>query len=183
MQDNIQHLFILAQKNDRKSQKVIFDFFAPKMLAISKSYVGNVQDAEDVIIESFYKAFMKINECKKAESFQYWLRKIVVNDSIAFIRRNSKLLYVDEFNEELYGETIDETIENAPEIQLDEILSEMPLGYKMVFNLYVFEEKKHQEIAEILNISQGTSKSQLNKAKRWLVDYLKKNSNEQLAEK
>ena len=74
-------------------------------------------------------------------------------------------------------------MENFPDFDLEKVLSQMPLGYKLVFNLYVFEDKKHQEIAEILNISEGTSKSQLNKAKKWLVEFFRTQENEKFVKK
>ncbi len=182
MQHHFQHIFTLAKKQDRSAQKSIFETFAPKMLAIAKSYVGSTEDAEDVLMESFYKAFSKIDDCRNAESFGFWLRKIVVNNAINFIRKNKNLLYADEFCEEMHQDINDEN-DDFLDFDLVELLAEMPLGYKMVFNLYVFEEKKHLEIAEILNISEGTSKSQLNKAKKWLVESFKKQRNEQFIEK
>ena len=99
------------------------------------------------------------------------MRKIVVNDSINFIRKNKHILYAEtEFTDAITEQTEDIS-EFSQDIDLEVIFKEMPIGYKLVFNLSVFEEKKHQEIADILNISEGTSKSQLSKAKKWLQDY------------
>lgn len=99
------------------------------------------------------------------------MRKIVVNDSINFIRKNKHILYAEtEFTDSM-AEKVEDISEFSQDIDLEVIFKEMPIGYKLVFNLLVFEEKKHQEIADILNISEGTSKSQLSKAKKWLQDY------------
>ncbi|WP_262605432.1 RNA polymerase sigma factor [Epilithonimonas hominis] len=112
-----------------------------------------------------------MEDCKNYESFPFWLRKIVVNDSINFIRKNKHILYAEtEFTDAITEQTEDIS-EFSQDIDLEVIFKEMPIGYKLVFNLSVFEEKKHQEIADILNISEGTSKSQLSKAKKWLQDY------------
>ncbi len=116
--------------------------------------------------------FYKISDCKDWKSFPFWLRKIVVNDSISFIRKKKNILYADVDVESI--ELEDDFEEEIQNINLDEIFSQMPEGYKIVFNLFVFEEKKHSEISEILNISEGTSKSQLNKSKKWLTEFLKK---------
>lgn len=172
---SLEQFFSQAKQQDRQAQKALFEMFAPKMIAVSKSYVGNLHDAEDVVMEAFYKCFTKISDCKDWKSFPYWLRKIVVNDSITMIRKNKNLLYADIEMEQIRLE--DEQEIELQQINLDEIFSKMPEGYKIVFNLYVFEEKKHSEIAELLNISEGTSKSQLNKAKKWLAEFLKKNEN------
>lgn len=169
--DHLEKNFMLAKKQDRKAQKALYEMFSGKMLAIANSYTNNIHDAEDILMNAFLKCFTKINECKDWKSFPYWLRKIIVNDSITFIRKNKNILYVDmETAEDISDDDLEEQL---GEINLEEILSKMPDGYRLVFNLYIFEEKKHQEIAEILNISEGTSKSQLSKSKKWLADFFK----------
>lgn len=184
MNKDFNHIYLLAVKQDRLAQKTLFEWFSPKMLAIAKSYVNTLENAEDVVVQSFYKAFQKIEDCKDASRFQFWLRKIVVNDSINFIRKNKNILYAETENIEDFGEDIlDLAEENFPDFEIEEILSQMPIGYRLVFNLSVFEDKKHQEIAEMLNINEGTSRSQLNKAKKWLVEFFKQKENEQFIEK
>lgn len=184
MKSNLKHQFQLAKKQDRMAQKFLYEMFSPKMLSIAKSYVNSIYDAEDILLQAFYKAFTKIEECKSEESFGFWLRKIIVNDCINFIRKNKNLLYVDseflELNQEHFAEDFDE---NLPNFKVEEVLEKMPIGYKLVFNLYIFEDKKHQEIAEILNISEGTSKSQLNKAKKWLTEFFNKEENAKFIKK
>ncbi|MGN7863780.1 RNA polymerase sigma factor [Chryseobacterium sp.] len=168
--------FLLAKKQDRKGQKALYDMFSAKMLAIANSYVNNLHDAEDILLNAFMKCFIKLDECRDWNSFPFWLRKIVVNDSISFIRKNKNILYTDMETADEYSENEDE---DCPEqINIEEIFTQMPVGYRLIFNLYVFEEKKHNEIAGILNISEGTSKSQLSKAKKWLIEFLKAKENE-----
>ena len=174
---NLEENFKLAKKQDRRAQKALYELFSAKMLAIANSYTNNIHDAEDILLNAFLKCFSKIEDCKEWKSFPFWLRKIVVNDSITFLRKNRNILYSDiEIIEDFSDDEIDERVN---EIDLEEIFSQMPEGYKLVFNLYVFEDKKHQDIAEILKISEGTSKSQLSKAKKWIADYLKVKENEQ----
>lgn len=146
--------------------------FSGKMLAVAFSYVNNRDEAEDLLMAAFLKAFTKIDDCKDAKSFPFWLRKIVVNDCINFLRKNKPILYLEtEFTDQIAEEVADlDSVSDA--IDLDLIFKEMPMGYKLVFNLAVFEDKKHSEIASILNISEGTSKSQLNKAKKWIADFI-----------
>jgi len=182
MKTDLQHIFSKAKKNDRLAQKSLFEMFSGKMLSVANSYINNRDDAEDVLMNAFYKAFTKLEDCKNYESFPFWLRKIVVNDSINFIRKNKHILYAEtEFTDAIAEQTQDIN-ELSQEVDLDIIFKEMPIGYKLVFNLSVFEEKKHQEIAEILNISEGTSKSQLSKAKKWLKDYFNQQNTTQNAE-
>jgi len=173
---NIEENFLLAKKQDRRGQKALYEMFSPKMLAIANSYVNNLHDAEDILLNAFMKCFTRLDECRNWESFPYWLRKIIVNDSITFIRKNKNILYADVEIADDYSETADE--EYPEELNIEEIFSQMPVGYRLIFNLYVFEDKKHSEIAGILNISEGTSKSQLSKAKKWLAEFLKAKENE-----
>ncbi|MFY7814050.1 MAG: RNA polymerase sigma factor [Chryseobacterium taeanense] len=174
---HLEENFKLAKKQDRKGQKALYEMFSAKMLAIANSYVNNIHDAEDIVINSFFTCFSKIEECREWKSFPFWLRKIVVNNSINFIRKNKNILYSDidvntiEYTDENWGEEIEE-------VNINEIFSKMPDGYRLIFNLYVFEERKHHEIAEILNISEGTSKSQLSKSKKWITDFLKQKKDE-----
>nr|WP_314491333.1 sigma-70 family RNA polymerase sigma factor [uncultured Chryseobacterium sp.] len=174
---NLEEYFKLAKKQDRRAQKALYEMFSAKMLAVANSYTNNIHDAEDILLNAFLKCFTKIEDCKEWKSFPYWLRKIVVNDSITFVRKNKNILYADIETAPDYAE--DEIDERLEGINLNEIFSQMPPGYRLIFNLYVFEDKKHQEIAEILNISEGTSKSQLSKAKKWIADYLKAKENGQ----
>lgn len=174
---NLEEHFKRAKKQERKGQKALFDLLSPKMLAVANSYVNNIQDAEDILMHSFFTCFSKINDCRDWKRFPFWLRRIVVNNSITFIRRNKNILYTDKEIDEI-GNPEEVWEEEIPEIDMEKIFSEMPDGYRLVFNLYVFEDKRHQEIAEILNISEGTSKSQLNKAKKWITAFLKQKKNE-----
>ncbi|NMR32891.1 sigma-70 family RNA polymerase sigma factor [Chryseobacterium aquaticum] len=174
---NLEENFRLAKKQDRRAQKALYELFSAKMLAVANSYTNNIHDAEDILLNAFLKCFSKIEDCKEWKSFPFWLRKIVVNDSITFVRKNRNILYSDiEIADDFPDDEIDDRLN---EIDLEEIFSQIPEGYKLVFNLYVFEDKKHQEIAEILNISDGTSKSQLSKAKKWIANYLKAKENGQ----
>lgn len=182
MNKDLQHIFSKAKKNDRLAQKSLFEMFSGKMLSVANSYINNRDDAEDVLMNAFYKAFTKLEDCKNYESFSFWLRKIVVNDAISFIRKNKHILYAETEFTDLMVEQIEDIDELSKDIDLDVIFKEMPIGYKLIFNLSVFEEKKHQEIAELLNISEGTSKSQLNKAKKWLKDYFNQQNTKQNAE-
>lgn len=179
MKSDFQHIFNLAQKQNRHAQQQIFEMFADKFLFVASSYVGNLHDAEDVLMQAFYKAFTKIEMCQNAQVFAAWLRRIVINESISFVRKKQNILYVDsEFIENKADEFEDEILENDAQIDVQSLMEAMPTGYRIVFNLVVFEEKKHREIAEILNITEGTSKSQFSKAKKFLVDFISQQKKE-----
>lgn len=174
MHQDFRHIFRQLKKHDRAAQKAVFDLFSSKMLAVARTYTGNREDAEDVLTTAFLKCFSKAEDCRDEKLFPFWLRKIVINESISYIRRNRHLLYQESENiENVAADFLDEDAADFPDFDVQDVLSQMPLGYRLVFNLYVFEDKKHQEISQILNISEGTSKSQLNKAKKWLQQFFK----------
>lgn len=89
MKTQIETLFRKAKEQDRLSQKRLYEMLVGKMIAVSMAYVKQKSDAEDIVMNAFYKAFTKINQCNKAEAFPSWLRRIVVNDSINFIRKKT----------------------------------------------------------------------------------------------
>lgn len=182
---DFQLTFDLLKKNDRLAQKAVYNMYSAKMLAIANSYLGNREDAEEVLLTSFFKAFTQIQSCNNSQAFSAWLRRIVVNGCIDQIRKNKKNIYFEsEGIESIADEILDTEIESEiSEVNIEELLSKMPNGYRVVFNLYLFEEKKHREIAEMLGISEGSSKSQLSKAKKWLSEFIKNKKNEQFVTK
>jgi RNA polymerase sigma-70 factor (ECF subfamily) len=156
----------LAADNNRQAQQLIYASYAPKMLGVCRQYVKDIHHAEDVMITAFMKVFSSLSNFEHKGSFEGWIRRIMINESISYIRANKKISFLDD---EQYSEEFANSIEsqfNVEEIQL--LIDALPEGYKMVFNLYVIEGYKHQEIAELLSISAGTSKSQLSQARRIL---------------
>jgi len=141
------------------------------MFGLCLRYTDNRDDAEDILQEGFIKIFKHIGTFRSQGSFEGWMRRIMVHTAIEHYRRNSRYFMVG--------------IESAPEVAMesdalsdlsrDEILSliqDLPVGYRTVFNLYVIEGYPHQDIADMLNISVGTSKSQLSRAKKLLQEKL-----------
>lgn len=155
---------------DRRAQKALYDKFAPKMFGVSKRYVKSVENAEEVIVEAFCKIFQKIEMYSGQGSFEGWMRRVVVNEALMFIRKNYR------FNEhvdiaDVPVQAVQVTIED--ELSANEILAlleQLPTGYRTVFNLFVLEGFKHREIADMLEISINTSKSQLILAKKRLKE-------------
>ena len=161
-----------AAKNNREAQHVLFEMHAPKMLSVCRYYVKDVHKAEEVMLNGFFKAFVNLNSFKNEGSFEGWLRKIMVRESISFLRQQKPI----EFSIEEIEASNDHS--NAMETNLEvndiqQLIDELPEGYKMVFVMYAIEGYKHHEIAELLNISEGTSKSQLFKARQMLQEKLK----------
>lgn len=152
----------------------IYDLYSPVLLSISIRYTDCKEDAEDVLHDSFIKILKGLNTFTSQfeGSFEAWMKRITVNTSINYIKKKAKL---SAYNDSILETTVlpDLTIESdLPErIHPDkviELIRELPPGYRMVMNLYVFENYTHKEIAKELNISTNTSKSQLSKARMLL---------------
>lgn len=157
-----------AIKKDRRAQQHLFNLFAPKMLGVCRQYFRDADRAEEVMLMGFLKVFNHLEDFQNKGSFEGWVRRIMVNQSISELRKDSKFRFVQDTdieNESSYSVEMDTELE-ADEIQ--ELIDELPEGYRTVFVLYVIEGYKHNEIAELLKISENTSKSQLHKARKLL---------------
>lgn len=155
-----------AADNNRQAQQLIYSAYAPKMLSVCRQYVKDIHHAEDVMITAFMKVFTNIKHFEHKGSFEGWIRRIMVNESISYIRANKKMSFLEDENYSEESANLTESQFNVEEIQF--LIDALPEGYKMVFNLYVIEGYKHYEIAELLSIHEGTSKSQLAQARRIL---------------
>lgn len=155
-----------AAKNNRKAQHVLYEIHAPKMLSVCRFYVKDVQKAEEVMLNGFFKAFTNLKSFKNEGSFEGWLRKIMVRASISFLRQQKNIEFlVEEIDASHNCNNINTEMEVA---EIQQLIDELPEGYKMVFVMYAVEGYKHHEIGDLLNISEGTSKSQLFKARQML---------------
>lgn len=161
-----------CKKKDRMAQKLLFDRYSPKMNGICLRYLRHTEDAEDVLVEAFFKVLTNINQFKSSGSFEGWIRRIVVNECLMFLRRRHNFNMTLEVDANLKIQT-DKNIEDELAAQdILHFLDQLPTGYRTIFNLYVLEGYKHREIAEMLNISINTSKSQLILAKKRLKGLL-----------
>jgi RNA polymerase sigma factor (sigma-70 family) len=163
-------LILRCQQQDRVAQKWLYDRYSAKMFSVCRRYVPRREDAEDVLIEAFFKIFENMNAFRYTGSFEGWMRRIVVNEALMFLRKN-RLLTVEPDASEL--NTLEMSVQIGVEQQMAaqeilKLLEKLPTGYRTIFNLYVIEGFKHQEIADMLNISINTSKSQLILAKERL---------------
>lgn len=164
-----------CRRQDRKAQKMLFDRYSPKMFGVCKRYVKRREDAEDVLIDGLYKVLSNLEKYSGTGSFEGWIRKIIVNESLMFLRKTNNFKYTLELND--YDKATQVSAEDdlmAEDIL--QLLNQLPTGYRTVFNLYVLEGYKHREIAELLGISINTSKSQLILAKKRLREILKTNN-------
>lgn len=161
------------KEQDRAAQKWLYERYAPLMFSVCRRYLRSREDAEEALVSGLYKVFMQIHTYAGAGSFEGWIRRIVVNESLMLLRKTQLLVFPGDDRpqlEQVDGFSIEAEL-SAREI-LD-LLDHLPNGYRTVFNLYVIEGYKHQEIADLLGISINTSKSQLILAKEKLKQLLK----------
>ncbi|MBU0488728.1 MAG: sigma-70 family RNA polymerase sigma factor [Bacteroidetes bacterium] len=180
---NLENLIRSCIKGDRKCQKAFFKMFYGKMLAVCLRYAKDTEEARDICQDGFIKVFANLENYEFSGSLEGWVRRIIVNTAIDAYRKRKDIFY--EFNDNLeYEEDTTDHIEVMEEQMMNKLKVEVVIQltqkltpvYRTVLNLYVFENFSHKEIAEELNISVGTSKSNLSKAKRNLKklfeDYL-----------
>ncbi len=158
----------LHQENNRFAQQQVYSRFSPKMLSVCRQYIKDLHQAEDIMITAFMKVFTNLKHFEHKGSFEGWVRRIMINECISYIRVQKKINFIeDEYYTEEGFNNIDSNL-NVEEIQF--LIDSLPDGCRMIFNLYVVEGYKHQEIAAMLFINEGTSKSQLSHARKMLKE-------------
>jgi RNA polymerase sigma-70 factor (ECF subfamily) len=169
---------------DRRAQQRVYELFYGKMMAVCMRYTKNTDQAKDILQEGFIKVFRSMDTFNRAGSFEGWIRRIVVNTAIDYFRKSkhSYLLLGEERSIEDFGDGDEEdTLADEGEGDFLDLkpadvinaMQKLSPAYRTVFNLYVFEEMTHKEIAEVLGINVGTSKSNLAKAKNNLKKLLR----------
>jgi RNA polymerase sigma factor (sigma-70 family) len=170
------------KKADPKAQRQLYEKYASRMLGVCRRYIGDPSAAEDVLVEAFVKVFDKIEQFKGEGSFEGWIRRIMVNEALGYLRqhrRNQEDVSLDE----VQGIANFEQTDCALEVEeLMSMIGTLPVGYRTIFNLYAIEGYSHAEIAVMLGITESTSKSQLHRARallqqlvvKWENDFKKK---------
>ncbi len=166
----IQQLILEIQRGDTHAQKVVYEQYAPKMLSVCRMYVKDLQFAEDCMIKGFVKVFRNVKQFQHKGSFEGWIRRIMVNECLTYLRFHKKISLTAE-------EEFEEPSTTIPDFgfKAQNLIDQLPEGYKVVFNLFVMEEMSHKEIASQLGISESSSKSQLFKAKQKLKAMFRNN--------
>jgi len=163
-----------AIANNREAQQRLFEKHSPKMLGVCRQYVRDLHHAEDLMLSGFLKVFTNLQKFKHEGSFEGWIRRIMVNTCISYLRKKNIVDLSDE--DYVFNDAATESLENTSVEDIQKLIDDLPDGYKMVFNLFAIEGYKHTEIAEKLQITESTSKSQLFKARKLLqANYLKMN--------
>lgn len=175
--NDLTHIIEGCKKENPRQQELLFNMYSAILYGICCRYLGNRDDAEDVLQEAFIKIFLNIKQYNGSGSFEGWMKKITVNCSLHFLKQKKRLLFdkvnfshISDTGSEMdvgYDDEIDEEF-------LMECIQELAVGYRTVLNLYLVEQYSHKEIAEKLGIKEGTSRSQYAKARYQLMELIKK---------
>ncbi len=170
---SLEQLIHDCKKNDIKAQEQLYKQYAPKMFSVCLKYSRNYAEAQDNLQDGFLLVFEKINSFEFKGSFDGWIKRVMVNQVLQQYRNKSFLSPIDED----IADEVEVEIEDGVSMEfLMKIIQELPDRYRLVFNLSVFENYSHQEIADSLGISVGTSKSNLSRAKMILKEKIENNT-------
>ena len=163
-----------CKKQNAKAQRTLYDKYASSMLGLCRRYIKGEMEAEDVMINGFMKVFTKIDLYEGKGSFEGWMKRIMINEALGYIRKN-KAMYLEIEIEAADKEPDYDKISAELEAKdLLKLVNELPSGYRTIFNLFAIEGYSHKEISELLGINENTSKSQLSRARMQLQKKLLK---------
>ncbi len=170
----LKELVRLCKQQDRKAQEELYRTYSEQLFVLCLKYSGNYEQAKDLLQDCFVKIFQKIDQFSGRGSFEGWMTRLVINTAIKKSKKNG-------FHLSITGEIFEEVEEDLDDqnLSLDfliKIIQELPEAYRLVFNLYVMEEHSHKEIAKMLGISEGTSKSNLARARYKLRERIKRHN-------
>lgn len=177
-QINAQYNQLIAgclQKN-RDAQYKLYQMMSGKMFAVCLRYAKDRESAEDILQEGFVKIFNSLEKFRGDGSFEGWVRRIMVNTAVEYYRKNIKMYPIVSIEEQVKETDFDTIGDDLEVADIYNMINSLSPGYKTVFNLYVVEGYSHKEVAEMLNISEGTSKSQLARARYLLMEMVEKNN-------
>src|SRR5690606_2369242 len=157
-----------------KAQEELYMRYKAKVMGLCRRYARNKAEAEDIYQETFIRVFRSLNQRNDASSLESWIKRIAVNTALNYYHQTKRHNHIQERNGHHYpSEAYNEILSRLCDEMLIGIINELPDGYRMVFNLHEVEGYSHQEIGSMLNISEATSRSQLNRAKQALRNKLK----------
>lgn len=161
-----------CRKGRPDAQRELYERFAPRMMGVCMRYIHDREEAEHVMIGGMVKVYEKLDQFTEEGSFEGWIRRIMVNESLMYIRKNKNMsleVEIEAVDHEPNYHLLEQTLEANDLLQL---VGELPVGYRTVFNLYAIEGFNHKEIAAMLEINENTSKSQLSRARKYLQSRL-----------
>jgi len=160
-----ERLIAECKRGKSKAQKELYDCYSSVFLGICVRYVKNLAEAEDIMIKGFMKVFQNLDRYEGKGSFEGWMKRIIINESLMYLRKNKSMYlevdidYADREPDYHWAST------NLEVEDLHKMIEDLPMGYRTIFNLYAIEGYSHKEIAEMLEINENTSKSQLSRAR------------------
>ena len=176
---DINQLIKDCQANNIIAQRLLYEQYCNQLFTCCKRYIKNNEDAEECLMNGYLKIFKSIKtfEGDSVASFYGWMKKIIINECLMKLRKKNELLFI-EMDDSIMDAFMEPDVIaeiNAKEIYA--LIQELPAGYKSIFNLYVVDQLTHKEIATLLKINEGTSKSQLNKARAYLKRLMNNQNN------
>lgn len=178
--DNNEILVLItkALDGDEKAFRHIYNLHSGKMYSLCKRYAGATGEADDLFQEGYIKVYRNLSRYKGLGSFEGWVRRIFVNNCLDYLKKKKNLVFIDSLDEK---QDLHPVVQGEKQVQLSnddllKIIQKIPDGYRTIVNLYCIEGYNHKEIAEMLKISEGTSKSQLSKARNKLQEIIKKHN-------
>ena len=173
-----QEIILGCVKEDGRFQRLLFEKYYSKMFAICIRFSQNEEEAKDILQDGFVKVFQNLGKFKGTGAFEGWLRRIFVNTAIEHYRKKNDTYEIKEAHEEGITDRDLTALDKLAADDIVKMISELPNGYRTVFNLFAVEGYAHKEIAEMLKISEGTSKSQFARAKAWLQEKIGNRKND-----
>ena len=163
-----------CQAGEERAFRLLYDHYAPLLLTMARRYTTHSEESEDILQEAFIKIFRNIKRYKSNGSFEGWIKRILINTAINHFHAQARIREQTSLDSAAVFQSEDaDAIQRLSAEELISKVRQLPDGYRMVFNLYVIEGFDHQEIAKMMKISVGTSRSQLAKAKRKLQDMIR----------
>jgi RNA polymerase sigma-70 factor (ECF subfamily) len=149
---------------DRATQAYVFAKYSPKMLGSCRQYIRDMQHAEEIMLAGFLKVFTKIDSFTAKGNFEGWIRRIMINECISFLRKKNRMHFVED--DAFFESTVEDEIDNTEKVSdLQRLVDSLREDYRVVFNLYVVEDYKHKEIASMLGISENATRIRYKRAK------------------
>jgi RNA polymerase sigma factor (sigma-70 family) len=167
---DIEHIIEGCRRKEPKAQRLLYEQFSAQMYGICLRYCGSAEDAQDVLHEGFLKIYDKIGQFESKGAFEGWVRRIMVNTALEKYRSKYKVINIQDNIKEAEGHGQEDLVGNLTAQELMKIIEELSPKYRMVFNLYAIEGYSHKEISEMLDINEGTSKSNLSRARAILQE-------------
>ena len=163
----------------QRAMSQFYQMYVEELSSVCYRYIPNADDAKDVLQNSFVKIFTSLPtiEYRSEEALRGWMKRVVANEALSFLRKRKKLLFVESHGEETLMDDGEPQTESLSSEELHQLISELPDGYRTVVNLYVFEGYSHKQIAELMGITESTSGSQFYYAKRLLAKRIKELTN------